>query len=372
MEGCVGRRAVVHASGHPDIRATHPKTLEITGEETITTRATCVVGVSARWDPVALGLLRGLVRVTVAAGGRSAEGTAVINPSHLVDGRFVVRRSDDRSDPDTLAVRSTLVSDQLDPALVAALADPATEVTVTLEEIGDRPPLVLLAAAAPPGRPGLLWQHADARVDLSAPVALHVAFEAAPVVAATLTGGPEALPAAALGWLAAAARGGARFLVPDAAGPLLEPLLAAGLPPIPALWLGRVDRRAARRHGIADLLRSAPVPVVLSVPTGEAVLAGDTPVAVDDGIPDVGIGMTWTTAGKARYPDDWTTVVLPARDGDGPRADLDAVVRALAAAGVPPRTVSEALAPLGLSRRRAYDALSHPARPSHPSDGGRP
>ncbi|MYU48240.1 DUF371 domain-containing protein, partial [Streptomyces sp. SID7803] len=42
----------IHArGGHENVRATHAKTLEITGERDITARATCVVGgVGAAFD----------------------------------------------------------------------------------------------------------------------------------------------------------------------------------------------------------------------------------------------------------------------------------------------------------------------------------
>ncbi|NEC03933.1 DUF371 domain-containing protein, partial [Streptomyces sp. SID7909] len=160
----------IHARGHGHVRATHAKTLEFTGEREITPRATCVVGVAAAFDQEGLALLRGPVAVRLAAGPHVATGTAVVNPHHEVTDRLVLRRSDHAS-PDTFAFRSTLVASDLDPDFVAALGDPATEVTLTLTESGPRRPLVLVhrrGLPEPEGRPGLLWRAADASVDLDA------------------------------------------------------------------------------------------------------------------------------------------------------------------------------------------------------------
>ena len=337
----MGRQAVVHATGHPNIRATHAKTLEVTAEPTITARATCVVGVAAALDPVALGLLRGPVRITVAAGGRSASGDAVVHPSHEVSDRIVVRRSAS-GDADTLAVGSTLVAADLDRALVAALARPGAVVTLTVAERGPRRPLVLLgtpAAAPPTGRLGLLWRHADGVLD---------------------EGGIVAATAPTAAWLAEAARRGARFASLDGSAGPTPALLAAGLPATPALWLGRVGRREARRPEIAGLLAAPPVPAVLTVPVADAEsVLGHSAAAVEDDPLDVGIAVTWTdnaAAAVEAFPGEAATVVLPARGDAAERVDLGAVVRALSA----PRTLSEALGPLGATRRRVYDVLARP------------
>ena len=51
------------------------------------------------------------------------------------------------------------------------------------------------------------------------------------------------------------------------------------------------------------------------------------------------------------------TVVGPAAS-DTELADLTAVARALTAAGIAPRTLTEALAPFGLTRKRLYALLT--------------
>ncbi|MFI6762791.1 DUF371 domain-containing protein [Micromonospora sp. NPDC050417] len=373
------RRAVVRGHGHPQIRATHAKTLEFTHDTDVTQRATCVVGVGTELDPAELGLLRGRVRFTVEANGHEATGEATINPEHAVRDGLVLRRSH-HTDPGTLAFEATLTAEDLDRDLAAALTDPATTVTLSLAEVALPAPLILLrptGQSLPDGRLGLLWRHADEAVDLAVvreSAAARATVERAGVVAVTLPGTLAEVSSAALGWLAAAAQAGARFAMP-AAGPT-ETLYAAGLPPTPVLSLGRVDRRSVRRPEVEVALRSALAPTVLTVPADEvdAVLehvVAATPgrrVAVPDGQPDVGTAMSWTTADRAgsavrRVGSVEVTIVLAAAVAVDQPVDLDALVRALAGAGVSPRTLSEALAPFGLNRRRVYDALG-PGRSS--------
>ncbi len=366
---------MVQGRGHPLIRVSHAKTLEFTGEPDVSARATCVAGVAAALDPQALALLRGRVRLTVAAAGHEVSGEAVINPAHEVRDRLVIRRSY-HADPDTLAVGSTLVAEDLSPALAATLTDTGTVVTLTVAEAEPPAPLVLIcpdAQRAPAGRLGVLWQHADAAVDLAiargrARESALLALGRGGTVAVTLPEWPGAIARAASEWLAAAAGRGARFAAPGSGAELAETMLAAGLPVAPALWLGRVDGPAARRPEIAGLLRSAPVPAVLIAPPGEAAgvldlvaaAAHERRVAVPRGELDVGSAMGWTTAAGAaaqvrqcRAATD-VVVVLGADPAVGGWVDLVAVASALADAGVAPRTVSDALAQFGLSRRRLY------------------
>lgn len=345
------RDAVIRSHGHPHIRATHAKTIEITGDADITERATCVVGVAA--EPVApeVALLRGPVTVTLSVAGHSVAGTAVINPDHRVRGRAVLRRGAHR-DADTLAVHSTLVSADLPRELVDVLARGDAEVTLRLTEAGPLRPLVILAPVVPSGgeRVAVLWRHADLVVDARrrGPVP-----EPGPGSVVAVRYGDE-LPVELCRSLV-----GARFTAVDPAVEHVVALLAAGLAPTPALHLGRADRRHAPR-----LLAAAVTPVVLTVAAADsgvvlAALAPERPVAFDDGGLDLGTAMCWTTVGahRAEPPDRDCVLVLPPLDAAGPLIGLADLVRALAAHGVSPRLLSEALAPLGVGRRAIYDAL---------------
>ena len=58
--------------GHPNVTATHDKTIELTRDPEISRRATCVLGVASDHDDRALLALRGRVEVTLECDGRDA------------------------------------------------------------------------------------------------------------------------------------------------------------------------------------------------------------------------------------------------------------------------------------------------------------
>jgi hypothetical protein len=397
------RRVTIRASGHPEIRGTHHKSIEVTRDREITGRATCVVGVSAGKFPAELHLLRGPVRITIAAsgarpddraappddhpvdhpvdrpgerpvdpaGGGRLVGQAVINPGHEVERRLVVRRSG-RSDPDTLANHADFAADDLDSTLRTALERAGAPVAVTVAEIGPPAPLVLVGtpAADLPGRPGRLWRHADATVPLDGafdPASARKVVAAGGVVAATLAVPLDRAPPRAISFLLAAAEQGARLLAP-AADDASVALLAAGLTPAPALRLGAIDRKAARSPAVAAMLRLAPLPAVLTVSPADAeqilgpLAAGPTPaggrrIAVASAEIDVGVKLQWTsvTAALPRLAGSGgpVTVVLAAREQATP-IDVSDVAHALLDAGVPARTLADALRPWGLTRSEVY------------------
>lgn len=369
--------AVIRARGHANISARHHKTIELTRDEAITPRATCVVGVAAEEFPPELHLLRGQVRITISAGDASISGHAVINPVHEVSRRLVIRRST-RSDVDTLANRADFAADALDRLLRAELGRPGLPVTMAVEEIRPRQPLLLLGdptGAALPGRAGRLWRHADATVSFAddrasrpsaqADAALRTLADGG-TVAATLPSSLERSSAEVTRWLVAAGRLGARLAAP-AADVAAVALLAAGVPPTPTVRLGRVDRRMARRTAIAGQLRLGSLPVVITLAPDDVahllgpIAEGDDarPVAVPDRSVDVGTRMNWTTLAEAvpdlsTYDTSEVTIVLAARERSAVTAEVRDVARALLAAGVSARNVSEALKPWGISRDEIY------------------
>lgn len=376
------RTVVLRASGHSQVRATHAKSLELTAEAEITARATCVVGVGM--SPVRqAGLLRGPVSLVLEVNEQVVRGWGVINPAHAEDGRVVLRRAASGG-PETLVVRSTLTAADLPPAVVEQLRVPGAQVRLTISEEaatpsgGTRQALVLVGsrgAAPASGRLAALWENADIAVDLPGRAVAGAArvLRDSGVIAATLPDGSlrECGPHPAVSELTALIAVGDGVRVASLLGdPLLEIMLAAGLPPVPVQWLGQVGRAAARTRPIAP----APIPSVLAVQRQDATavlgkLAGaypNHPVGVQSDAPDVGTAVRWTTAAEVPaavtdHPGGAPLLVVAALES-GPAGDLGAISRALVEAGVSPRTISASLAPFGLDRRELYAGLPHKDR----------
>ena len=135
---------VVRARGHPNVRATHPTTLEITREEHLTPRGDCIVAVGA--DKGARDLSEAFKRAAREQGARititievpsrglraviHARGHPGLTFEHPTD--LVVRKSDFVCGR-TVAIRADKAARDLPRELVEALRDPGVEVLVRLE-----------------------------------------------------------------------------------------------------------------------------------------------------------------------------------------------------------------------------------------------
>ena len=117
--------------GHPALRATHGKTLEIKRDTSLSPRETCVIGVGARWDAPAIKSLRGRVEVTVSIGGLSDHFEAQINPGFASAERIVFRKSRHRSEV-TLGVAASKGAADIRRELIALLADPEARAELTI------------------------------------------------------------------------------------------------------------------------------------------------------------------------------------------------------------------------------------------------
>jgi hypothetical protein len=135
----------LRAQGHPAIRATHAKTLELTPATELGAGGTCIVGVGmvVHGSPLA-----GWVRAELTVGGERIEFDALANPGWDETGPAVIRRSDVRK-PDTIATHATLASADLPRSLVAALASPAADVGLVLRAVSPQPPRVVIVAEGP-------------------------------------------------------------------------------------------------------------------------------------------------------------------------------------------------------------------------------
>jgi hypothetical protein len=127
--------------GHPAIRATHHKTLELTRDPEISERATCVVAVGVDDEPAALA---GDVAVTIRAGAQSFRLTARANSSWDPTGSAILRRSPLRT-PATFATHASAAANDLPRAFVEALRDPQAVVEVHVEPVRGRACAVLFA-----------------------------------------------------------------------------------------------------------------------------------------------------------------------------------------------------------------------------------
>ena len=135
---------VVRARGHPNIRATHPTTFEITREEHLTPRGDCIIAVGA--DKGARDLSEAFkeaarreeaeITITIEVPSRGlrevvrARGHPGLAFDHPTD--MVIRKSDYVCGR-TVAIRADKAARDLPRELVEALKDPEVEIIVKLE-----------------------------------------------------------------------------------------------------------------------------------------------------------------------------------------------------------------------------------------------
>jgi hypothetical protein len=140
------------AAGHPNVRATHSKTLELAREAGVGPRATCVVGVAAAVDERALAALHGRVELVLEAGGESVAVRGRLNPAFRPGDPLVVRRAAAVT-RDALVVDADTVAADVPRSFVAQLSDPATRISVRVTELPDEaaPGVLVVEPAAEPG-----------------------------------------------------------------------------------------------------------------------------------------------------------------------------------------------------------------------------
>lgn len=134
--------------GHPALRATHAKTLELTRDADVTERATCVLAVRAEAEPAQP--LAGPVRITIAVDAAEFTLTARANSSWDPVGPAIVRRSPLRP-PDTFATHASAAARDLPRDLTDRLRDPRSVIIVEVERAPSPPCAVLFALD--PSRP---------------------------------------------------------------------------------------------------------------------------------------------------------------------------------------------------------------------------
>lgn len=312
------------AAGHPNIRATHRKTLELTREAEIGERATCVVGVAARLDEEELARLHGRVELTLSAAGLEERVRGRLNPAFRPGDPLVVRRAPAVT-RDALIVDADRAASALPRSFVAALTDPSARIAVSVEVAGET-------------APGVLVVHPPDLVDIVRDIAVQ---------------DPPGEVAEAL------ARGERVEIAADGDGrSAIRAALDAGHTVIPA---PHVPLAAAVRAagGLA-----ADAEVTTDVPAGQlerrlkATGAARGAVVLDPGTPREQY-LPWRRGERLDIPGarGRTAAFAVEAAGDGPAVPPDALAaaRALAAAGASTRDVAKALQErAGLPHRRAY------------------
>ena len=125
---------VFHCYGHENIRATHVKTIEFTREREITPRGDCIIGTGAEFDASEMQRLSGKVRITVEVGGLRDTFKARINPNFEDDREIVFRKSRYHSKR-TLGFGLSKGANRLDREIVKIMQNPASVMTVSIEEM---------------------------------------------------------------------------------------------------------------------------------------------------------------------------------------------------------------------------------------------
>ena len=261
------------ATGHPAVTGRHDKTLELTAEDAITARATCILGVAAGPIPGELPTLRGTVRLTIAADGAAGSVLGEVNPAYASADRLVVRRSD-QADPDTFLLNASGAAADLPPELLTALARPGAAVEVTATEVGVPAPVLLVLLPGPPPGPDL------ARLAASADLVVDLTGRGAPAPAVRLTAPRRhGRPGPLSGLRTVVVLAGSADQVPPVVAALpgarvalwppypgADLLLAAGHCPVPALHAGPLPDTPTARRDLARRLAAAAVPAVLDIP----------------------------------------------------------------------------------------------------------
>ncbi|MCE4627533.1 MAG: DUF371 domain-containing protein [Desulfurococcales archaeon] len=143
MKRIPGEWFVFTAKGHPNVRATHRTTLEITKEETLTPRGDCIiaVGSEAALSDLPESIKRsirggGLVVMVICAGGYCDSVVGWGHPDlSLEDPVRIIARRSTYTDHKTLMIRASKAARDLDRRLVEALRRGKTA-TVAIGTLG--------------------------------------------------------------------------------------------------------------------------------------------------------------------------------------------------------------------------------------------
>lgn len=311
------------AAGHPNVRATHRKTLELAREAEIGPRATCVVGVAARIDEEGLAALHGRVELTLAVGGLEERVRGRLNPAFRPGDPLVVRTAPAVT-RDAFVIDADRGASALARSFAAALADPAARLAVRVESLADQ------------AAPGVLVAHPD---DLSSGLKDRIGTKVRTLDVA------EALARGERIEIAADEEGRRAIRAAHDAGHTVIPApdlpLSAAVRAVGALTPGTEVTTDAPAERLERLLKA----------TG----ATRGAVVLDPGTPREQY-LPWRRDRSLAIPGArGRRAAFAVEDGEAARARAVAAAGALAAAGASTRDLAKALQQEGLPRRAAYE-----------------
>lgn len=127
------------AYGHPNLLATHVKTLEFTKDDELTERGDCIVGIKADFDLVKLKEFTKKAKLIITIQDPksdeqlSSEFKFKINPNYSSENELVIRKSFFNSER-TFGFNLNRGSNHLDRKIVELLQDPKNHADVTVQE----------------------------------------------------------------------------------------------------------------------------------------------------------------------------------------------------------------------------------------------
>ncbi len=120
-----------YVHGHPNILATHPKTLEFTKDSDLTERGDCIIGISAEFELEKLKSFSGKIRVVCEIGDLKSEFKCKVHPGFVSDHELVLRKSGFASER-TFGIGLNKGANHLDREMVKLLQNPETKMKVTI------------------------------------------------------------------------------------------------------------------------------------------------------------------------------------------------------------------------------------------------
>ena len=132
---------VLYAKGHPNVKATHKTTLEITKEEYVTPRGDCIIAIKATkavkdLDPVLKSIIRrnDAIIIVVLETDNLKDVVLAMGSQELLlssDNKIIIRKST-YIEPATLGIRSNKAARDIDRRLIERLKNPDTVLKIKI------------------------------------------------------------------------------------------------------------------------------------------------------------------------------------------------------------------------------------------------